>query len=116
MQRPQATSGQGESLVRLKLQPHFFASGLSGLAGTAKLREEQPGSPAPRAPCSWTLGTCQGLCTRAAAIPLFSHPNYLGSKQLIQTLGCFQSCLWAQGTEPTGTLGDPTALPAAEDS
>lgn len=29
------TSGQGKSLVRLKLWPHFFASGLSGLAGTA---------------------------------------------------------------------------------
>lgn len=42
---------------------------------------------------------------------LFSHPNYLGSKQLVQALECFQSCLWAQGT-----LGAPTALPAAEDS
>lgn len=47
----------------------------------------------------------------AGAIPLFSHPNYLGSKQLVQALGGFQSCLWAQDT-----LGAPTALPAAEDS
>lgn len=44
-------------------------------------------------------------------MPLLSHPNYLGSKQLVQALGCFQSCLWAQGT-----LGAPTALPAAGDS
>lgn len=47
MQRPQAASGQGESPVRLKLQPHCSASGLTGLAETALLREEQPGSPAP---------------------------------------------------------------------
>lgn len=44
-------------------------------------------------------------------MPQLSHPNYLGSKQLVQALGCFQSCLWAQGT-----LGAPTALPAAGDS
>lgn len=75
MQRPQAASGQGESLVRLKLQPHFFASGLTGLAGTAELREEQPGSPAPRAPAPGPW-----VPAKASAARSWCHPPALTSQ------------------------------------
>lgn len=72
MQRPQATSGQGESLVRLKLQPHFFATsywaGRNSLAkGGRAWVSHSEGS------CPWALGTCQGLCTTELVPPPCSH-------------------------------------------
>lgn len=73
MQRPQATSGQGKSLVSLKLWPHFFASGLSGLAGTAWLREDSLGLLLQGLPAPGPWDTCHGLCTTELVPFPFSH-------------------------------------------
>lgn len=98
--------------MRLKLQPHRFASGLSGLAGTAELREEQPGSPAPRAPCSWALGTCQGLCTMELVPSPCSHiPVTWAASIWSRPQGASRAAYGQQGT-----LGAPIALSVAEDS